>query len=158
MSQCHKHPISSGIRVIYLVLAVVWLSLVSFFRFWELKPFIILTLPIILFGIGILDADCLTLESETDMFKTSFLSVGVIIILPLLSWISKDYNGNIHQFLAIIVISIISSLLSLIDIWLSPKYMSIFKHFKSGLQVISITTIVFGLVTYFMNRPVTSLT
>jgi len=153
MAKCHDHRISRNIKIIYILMIILWFIVITYFNFWQLRTFPILLLPFILFIIGIYNSDSLTKECENEMFKISFLSVGVIVVIPLLSWISKDYNGDIKQFIAIIVLAMVSTLLSLIDVWIPPDSMSVYKHVKSSLQVISITLLIFGLITYFIHRP-----
>jgi len=102
--------------------------------------------------IGWHNAPKLTVEIEADMFKASYLPVGAIVMIPMLSWISKDYLGDQAQFIKIIITSLCCTLLTLIDFWVPRSQLSVYKHARSGLQTISISLMILALMTYFVNR------
>lgn len=140
------------IKLVYVIMIVLWSAIVCYFRLYLLKTWPLLLLPLCVFVVGIYNSDSLTVEIEADMFKASYLPVGAIVMIPMLSWISKDYSGDHSQFVAIIVVSLCCTLLTLIDFWVPKKQLSVYKHLRSGLQTVSLSLIIFALVTYFLHR------
>ncbi len=140
------------IRIIYIIFIVFWSILIWYFRFYRLKASYLLLIPYIVFIIGIANAGVLSTDIEEEMFRANFLSVGLLLALPLLNWTNKDYNGDRRLFSTIIILALVFSILSLFDIWVSKKWLSLSKHIRTCLQTFSLTLIMFGLVEYFLCK------
>ena len=140
------------IRIAYISVIILFITLVVYFRLYTNKAWFILILPFIIFAIGMYNATGLTEEDEDDMFKASYLSVGAIISLPLLSWMNKDYNGDVYQFVHVIGIAMIFTMLTLVDIWFPRCHRSTYRHVRSSFQTISISLILFAFTAYFLHR------
>ena len=140
------------IKQLYLFSIIFWIIICIYFELYIEKSRVVLILPLFVFCIAIYNCNCLNTEVEEYMFKASYLSVGLILTLPLLSWMSKDYKGDVNKFISVIIMSIVFTLLTLIDIWVSCKNISIFKHIRSILQTLSITLIIYSMITYFLYR------
>lgn len=145
--------ICTGLYAVYIVAIIIWLIIVVYFRLYTVTGAFVLWLPIVVFAIGIANADELTVEVEKDMFKASYLSVGLLLALPLLAWMSKDYNGDKAQFTAVVVLAMVLTLLTLVDIWIPKKWLSVYKHGRSCLQTMAVALLIYALVTYFLARP-----
>jgi hypothetical protein len=91
------------------------------------------------------------------MFAANFLTIGLLLALPLLNWTSKGYNGCKKTFTLIIILAITFSILSMYDIWVPKKWLSVYKHGRSCLQTLSLTLVIFGLVEYFLCKEGVSL-
>ena len=150
--ECYDSDQSMIIQVMYVYLIVIYVILTIFLGLWSTSAWFVLIIPFIVFGIGIWYANELNRYVEREFFKISYLSVGLVLTLPLLAWMSKDFKGDHTQFVSIIVVSMITTLLSMVEIWFPERLMSAYKHWRSGLQTISITFIIYALLLYYLYR------
>ncbi len=139
-------------RIIYLIAIVIWLILIIYTGFYRLHGAFILAIPFIIFVIGIINASCLSTDVEEYMFAANFLTIGLLLALPLLNWTCKGYSGDKRLFTLIIVLAITLSIFSMYDIWVPIKWLSVYKHIRSCFQTLSLTLVIFGLVEYFLCR------
>jgi len=142
---------------LYIGAIVVWTvfyySIGAFHKkqlFYKLAYFI----PLILFGISLyfLTTGDLTNKSEKMMYKTNFLSIGLVIFFPIFSTIVTKYRGDRQFFITLMISGFIFSLLSLYDVWVSPDYQPILKHLKTILQTFTITLIIIAMYTFHLNE------
>jgi hypothetical protein len=140
------------IKVVYVIIIIAWTLLISFSGFFRLKAGLLLLLPYVFFILALITVEDLTTGVEECMFKANFLAVGIILSLPLLNWSNKDYTGDKRLFSSIIIIAISLSILSLIDVWVPERWLSVYKHFRSCLQTMSLTLMIFGLIEYFFCK------
>ena len=129
----HNEKIVYYIRLVYIAGLVLWFAILHYLKLYKPDGYaiLILCIPIVSFIIGFSNASSLTGEIEDELFKSNYLSVGLLLVLPLLTWINKDYKGDKKRFTKILVLAIITTMLSMIDLWLSEEYLSIIKHAKS---------------------------
>lgn len=144
------------VQTIYILMAFIWIGLILILSLYNTSPggWIILAIPFVVFLIGFLNASVLSISVEVDLASTNFLTLGLIIIIPLLTWISGNYNGDKTQFILIVITALILSLLSMIDIWVKKKWITVVRHIKSALQTMSLTLLIFLLFTYYMHHTV----
>lgn len=109
-------------------------------------------IPLVLFGISVYSLRHITTQSERILYKTNFLSIGLIIFFPLFSSIVTKYRGDTQFFIMLMVAGFVFSLISLYDVWLSPEYQPIIKHTKTILQTYTITLIVVAMYTFYINE------
>jgi hypothetical protein len=140
------------IRVIYVIAIVLWLFLIIYTKFYTLKAAFILSIPFIIFTISMINASELSTEVEDYMFAANFLTIGLLLALPLLNWTSKGYSGDKNLFTLIIVLAITLSIISMYDFWIPKKWLSVYKHYRSCLETLSLTLVIFGLIEYFLCR------
>ena len=143
-----------SIQIAYLVSAIAWIFLIYAVGFYNtsLLGFLILGIPLVVFAFGFVSARHLTVEVEECLFSANSLSIGLVILLPLLTEIDKTYNRNRQVVTRAIIIAIVLAMFSLIDIWVSPKYLSLTKHVKSILQTCALSLLIFGLYMYYDGR------
>jgi len=148
---------STCIQNVYGVFLVIWIILVIFLGLirspMSVLDWLILLIPIAIFIFGMINASSITTEVEDAVFEADFLSLGLVIVLPLLAWISRDYGGDRQFFIRVIVTALILSMLSLLDIWVSAKMLFVAKHSKSALQTMAITLLIYALYTYYVECP-----
>lgn len=148
------------IKLIYLVGIVLWVVLIWYMKFYKTGKlgYIILIIPLIIYMFGFLNADKITVEVEDSLFSANYLSVGLLIVVPLLSWVDSKEKENKHRHIVIeaMLIAIVLSLLSLVDIWVPPKWLSTVKHIKSILQTAAVTLLVFSLYMFYEGRRTTT--
>lgn len=148
-----------NIRVAYAVATIVWIVILLIFdilpgalRSKDWMGCLILSLPIFFFASNFANVHKVTKDVEDDMFKSDYLSVGLIIILPLVTWLSK--NSTVEQksrFLKIVMLGIILSLVSKFDLWVSVRDNAIVKHIKSAMMTAALTLVVYGLYVFYLH-------
>lgn len=143
-----------GVRIVYALAILLWL-----FCIWALElydttwlGYLILALPILLFVIGMINACSLTVEVEETIFSFSYLSISLLIVFPLLAWIAKDYVQDKEKLIQIMIIAVVFALLSLFDIWVRPKWLTVVRHLKSIFQTLALTLLIFALYAYYLGR------
>lgn len=146
-----------SIQSIYIVSAVLWLCLILVLRLYrtDLPGYFILSIPLFVFAFGFVNSNGLSADVEEDMFKANYLSIGLLVVLPLLTWFNNDYKGSgekRRQFMTLIIVALILTMLSLVDVWVPKKWVTLVKHVKSVLQTASLALIIFALYTYYIER------
>ncbi|CAH6418733.1 Hypothetical protein POVN_LOCUS454 [uncultured virus] len=138
---------------IYICAILIWLIFICYFRLYASPGAFVLWLPPILFLIALVNINNLTLEVEADMFKANYLSIGLLVVLPLLAWMSRDYAGDRSHFVTVIMLAMVLTLLSLIDVWVAPRWLTVYKHARSCIQTMAIGLLIYAIVAYCMQRP-----
>lgn len=137
---------------IYLSAILLWGLLIAYLQpDTDFLGWIILIVPILVFLISTLSLDSLSVLVESNMFKFSSLSVGLLIILPLLTFITRDFKGDKRTMIQIVLLAITFGLLSMIDVWVAEKWISVVKHIKSIFQIVSLTLVLFALYLYYSS-------
>lgn len=146
------------ITTIYMVAIIFWIFLMLSLGLVKTQNMSILhvfifVIPLAIFVFGIMNSKVITVEVEDELFTADYLPFGLIIVIPLLTWISKDYKGDKRMFINTVIVAIILSMISVLDIWVAPKNLFAVKHSKSALQTMSIALIVFAMFSYYKNYP-----
>jgi len=151
----HPKDVILYIRFVYIIGILVWILILHFLKLHKMNFFIIaiIAIPFVCFLIGYVNAPKLTGELEDELFRSNYLSVGLLLVIPLLTWINKEYVGDKTRYTKILVLAIITSLLSMIDVWVSDKYLPVLKHAQSVLQTYSIALLVYALYSYYTEAP-----
>lgn len=137
---------------VYIISLVIWTLLIFFFGYVDDPGSYVLLLPYFLFLFAISNACYITRDVEEEIFENNYLTLGLLIALPLLTWMGSHYKGDKNKFVSIIIVAIIISILTHVDIWITRKWIPVYKHWVSALQTMSITLFVFALVNYYMCR------
>ena len=153
--ECYTEEKASQIRLVYCVAIVVWILIVVAFHLYntDVIGWIILAIPPVIFLTGYANSDHLTVEIERENFQANYFAIGILIILPLLTWVNRDYKGDRKRFTRILVLAIIIIMLSLLDVWVRREYLSLNKHIKSALQTIAISLLIYALYAYYIDNP-----
>lgn len=141
------------IECFYVVAIVLWIVVVIYFRLVEddAVSIIILFIPIAVYMLGLWSLSEVTIDDEEKILSSSYLSIGILVIVPLLTW-THDRFGEETKILQIIVLAIILAVTSLIDVWTPAKNISLVRHFRSILQVAALTLIIYVLYHIFLKR------
>ena len=135
------------IRFLYVLLSLFWIVLIILYRLFPTRNLIeifILSLPLIIF---LISGSCLkgiTPNVEKFLFKSSLLTIGLLMVVPLLNWI-KDGKGDKAFFIKLTGTAVIFSMIPLIDVWVGENKIGIVKHLKSGFQTMSICLMIYAL-------------
>lgn len=153
---CYSNNISNYVRMVYIITALIWIGIIIVFQLYytDIIGWLLLSIPLIVYAFGFCNANCLCREVEDYLFNSNYLAIGLIVILPLMSWISRDYNGrsieDAKRFKSILVVSIILILISMLDIWISRNWLSVYKHAKSAIQTLAIGLLIYGFYQYYL--------
>lgn len=142
-----------NIRILYILACVAWTILIFSIGLYETKlgGFIILAIPYFVFFSGYYEANLLTPEVEDDNFQSNYLSIGLLIVLPLLTFINGSFKGNRNKFVAIMILALILTMLSLVDVWVPEHYISYVRHVKSIFQTLSIILLIYALYMFYLE-------
>jgi len=157
----HYHHNLIIIIIIYSFGIILWIYIIYYFKMLPSKDnidFIIIIVPIFLFILAIFSSSGITPSVEQFMFRGNILSLGLVISLPLLSWVVDKYLGSDRKtFVQMMSIAIILSMITLVDIWVPEKYLYIVKHIKSILQTIAVFILMICLYRFLIHTDSNSL-
>lgn len=155
----HKHygkQKTHLIQILYILASLLWLMLISLVGYLSFETnffgYVILSLPLFIFASAFYYTNQLCVDLEEQMFVNDYFTIAMLIGLPILVWMSDDYGGDKRQFIQSVMIAIVLTLLSSLDLWLSRKWITIWKHTKSILQVIAIILLVMALYIYYIRK------
>jgi len=140
------------VRIFYIVAVLVWLLLVYllglFSHGWG--GILIAIIPVVVAVIAFIQCPYLESAREEDIMRANFLSLGLIVAISLFAILEKSYLGERRTFAAVVLLAVVASLISLMYVWVGPKYLSLTRHFKSYMQTISVTLLIYAVYLYFI--------
>ena len=137
------------LQLYYIGISVFWILIVSYFKLWKEKFAFVLLIPLVVFFISFLYLEDVSPAVEENMSKTNYLSVGIILTFPLLSWMVKEHEGDKRHFITLAIVALILSLVTFIDVWVPENRLSIYRHFRSSFQVMSVCLFIYALIVYY---------
>lgn len=140
------------IQLLYILSALLWIYLIyqcELYKDSNILIWILLVIPIVVFAIGYYNACQVTLEIETYMLQSNYLSFGFLITIILLNWNSPLNEPNKNKFFKLLVIAFILIMLSMIDVWVDRQHFSLMVHFKSILQTAALVILSIALYSYY---------
>lgn len=141
------------IRVLYIIIIVIWTVLVIYFQLWSTLGGWVLAAPVLLFALTMSTAPYLSDDIEGFMSQANCLSLGLVVAMPLLVYLNNaKYPGDKQRYTSAIVMALIFSSLSFVDIWVPSQFLTPYKHFRSALQVMSLTLFIYALLHHFLTR------
>lgn len=143
------------IRKVYLLALVFWVLIIIWLGIFppsNLIEFVILLIPVAIFLISWKSSNKISKSVESYMFQTNMLVLGLLIALPILTWIYAKSKHNRSLFVKIIITGVIISILTLYDIWVPHKWLPVLKHINSVFETIALTLFIFALYKYFVER------
>ena len=149
------------IRGVYTIAILIWIVLVTVLGLYkfDVLGWLILLLPIAIFLISIINAGSLTVEVDGEVFQGNYLSIGLLIIVPLLTCVHRSFGGDPiskSYFNGMLILAVILLLLSMIDVWVPPSYLSLVKHSRSIFQTMAIALIMLLLYVFYLAGPETT--
>lgn len=139
------------VNSIYIFSITMWFVIVWYFRLYTGKAAVFLWIPLVAFFISYSNTNYLNKEVEECMSKANYLSIGVILALHLLVWIGKDLKIDRDKFITVVMIAVLFTMITFIDIWVDPCYIPVFIHFQSSLQTMAISLLIYALATYLLD-------
>lgn len=146
-----------SVRLVYVLGAAVWLILIVVMNLitHNAVGVIILMIPFALFALSYFNIESITPTVEQNTFSSNFLSLGLILVFPILTWVTRDSDvPALHQerFMSLLVLSIGLTMLSLLDIWVPEGWIPITIHIKSIFQTLALTLLLYALYSYYIER------
>lgn len=142
---CEK---SNYIRIVFIFFIIIWVFIVSINKFYLSVAFPVLLIPFASFGLGIINSDNIDNELGSDIFSATFITMGLVISLPLLTFFNKDkMDKDLNH---IIFLAMISTLFSYIHIWINKNNRCICKVVRSCFETIAVTLYIFALTIFFI--------
>lgn len=141
------------IQTLYIIAGIIWASIILIMGLYrtDVIGLIILTIPFIIFIIGYYNASVMTPEIEEIVFKSNYLSVGLLVVIPLFTWLGKHHDEDRGHFIGIITLGVILSMISLLDFWVKRGWMSVIKHLKSVLQTMALTLFILAFYVFYTS-------
>ena len=146
---------SKWLYLIYTIAIVAWITLVVTLHLYtdvDVISGILLVAPVALFIFSMANAEYITVELENKLFQVNTLTLSLLVIIPLLSWMCKDYNGDKSRFINVIVAGILLALISLVDVWVRPSWLTLFRHIRSIFQTLGLFLIILAFYNYYLFR------
>jgi len=141
------------IQVVYVVSIIIWILIIYMLNLYQtdVPGWIILFIPIAVFLVSLYNLNSITREVEDELFQINFISLGLVIILPLTTWIVSNFTGDKRQFVRILIVSLGLILLALVDVWVKRSWLSTVKHVKSAFQTMALSLLVMCLYLYYSS-------
>lgn len=136
------------ILCLYVLALIFWLYLVIALKMYQGRAAFILWLTPIVFLISMYNIGDIDSDVEKDAGGTSFLEVGLVIAISLLSWM-KDVEGFNPNLIYIMLLAMVFSLIGRIDVWVPSKWMRVYKHFKGIFQTFTLVLFCYVLLEFF---------
>lgn len=151
----YSPEVVANLRLTYIIAALIWIVVMGWLGLYrtDIMGWLILLIPFGLFAFAICNLDDVTDDMEDEVFQANYLTVGLLIILPLLTWMNKDYGGDKSRFISMLVMVIIFILLSMLDIWVKRGWLSVVRHVKSTLETFALVLLIFAFYTYYCDCP-----
>lgn len=144
---------TQSIQVVYLLGILIWLLIIVFLGLYtaDLFGWIILIIPILVYVFSFVNARTLTVEVEENLFAVNYLSIAILIGIPIFMKLNKHEAKNRGCLARILVVAILLAVLSLVTLWVNPKWVSLVNHIKSALQTASLVLLVYALYVYYLD-------
>lgn len=140
---------SCYIRYFFIIFMIIWTFIILCNKYYTLAAWPILTLPYGLFGLGIINSDNIADgEIEESVFSATFVTMGLIISLPLLTLINKEKENK--DLSHIIFLGMIFTLFSYFHIWVDKPERHICKIIRSCLETIAVDLYILALTIFFV--------
>lgn len=137
------------IRATFFAFAIIWILLIVMNKLYTHIAAWILLIPLALFLLGFMHAEeTNNCEIETDVFSTTFITVGLLFSLPLIAHTSKE---NPHPLLnRAIWLAMISTLFSYLHFWVGKSGRHVCKVIRSCLEMFAVSLYLYAIIIFSM--------
>lgn len=150
---CSYDPeLQNKIKTLYIIAIIFWIFLIIILSLFVRDFFVILILsiPFIVFTVSYFNIKCYSRELDSEMFRTDFIFFIGILITVFTGW--KEKTKHSVQMFKILMVSLILIMLSSIDIWLGRDEFTLLKHFRSIMQTLALTLLIYALYLYYLDH------
>lgn len=141
------------LRVFYVVVIIVWIILVWRLKLYQTDNFgkFIIAIPLIVWIISFYYLSELTVETEGKVFGNTYISVAIMVIIPLMTWTHDNIQDE--RLVNIMILAIVFAVFSLLDIWIPERHITFMRHLRSVFQVASLTLIAYAIYNLYIVYP-----
>lgn len=152
----HKPEDGTTLWYVYFFAILLWIFFAIYYHLAyrqriTIIGFLILTIPIFVYVTGLVNGKYISEAEADELFSSNFLSISVLITVPLLTWLGNQV-GEHQKFIPLILIALILILLSNLDLWVSQSWVNITRHIKSILTTASIVIIIYAIYAFYLSH------
>ena len=155
VSRRYSPELVTIIRIIYILAILLWILLIYMLDLMKWSKgygLIFILIPFVVFGIGIANAAVLDEDIENNIFQTSYLTLGVLIVLPLLTWLGQGTSAaDRYEVVEIVLVALIFTLLAMVDVWARREWISVIRHLRSIFQTFALVLLLLALYLFYMQ-------
>lgn len=139
------------VRSVFLTFTFIWIIIIVLNKFYTSLAVWVLLIPFAIFLLGFMNADeTANTDIESDVFSVTFITIGIIVSMPLLSLFNKEKtNEHLNH---VIFLAMISTLLSYLHIWTGKKNRHVCKVIRSCLETYAICLYIFAITIFFVDE------
>lgn len=139
LSECNK----TAIVIAYIIALIAWTALIVYFRigFDNGVSIVVVLIPYIIFITAIIFVPTDTVFC--DLRENTFFAIGLVAILPIITWFAQHYHGDKQRFITIAVTAVFVSMIALFEFCLPRSYICLLEHTRSILQTVGISLLIY---------------
>ena len=145
-----------NIKTAYIIGIIVWIVIIASLGLLsgpiKFLHLVILMIPIVLFILGYLNADQINEDSQEKLQATNFLTLGLLIAFPILSWVYDKSKSKKSYFNKLLIAAIIISIIPIFDIWVPCNDVPVIIHIKSIIRTFSLGIFIYALYIFYLER------
>lgn len=144
---CYDSTQRGAVSVIYVALVFIWIVLFYYLDFFDgsLIMSILFLLPLVILFIDFCSLGTVTKSVEKEVFKSTIITAGILISLPLIGFLDKSYTDKPQRFFRIFAVAVIFVIVAMIPIWVPDYYLPIIRHLRTGFQTEALGLLVIAL-------------
>jgi len=149
-----------SVQYVYILAAVVWLLILfAVLIYWREKNetfvhnglvgILILTIPLLAFGVSFANAKHITKDQEQRHWRGDYLTFASVAVLILINLSQSLDKGKSYR---IIMGAFLLLMLSLIEIWTRPDDQPIIIHTRGAFQTAGLSLLAYALYTAYAKQ------
>lgn len=142
------------IKLVYIFGMILWTITISMLGLYnhDVICMSLIFVPYIIFLVSMLNVRFITKAEEVNYFSYDYLSVGLLIFLPLMSWMNLNNKSSHPMFITIVIVALAFTMAAMIDIFIKPEYLSVMKHIRSILQTCAMILLIYAVYLYYVSN------
>jgi hypothetical protein len=82
------------VRIAYILFIILWTIIIIVFKLYKGVGNFVIIIPYILFIIAIISTPSLSKDTQTDIFATTFITIILVLSLPVLGWCTNTKDNK----------------------------------------------------------------
>lgn len=152
----YEDEVKIAIQAVYLLAIFIWVVFILYFeidREMDIVILFFLAIPIVLYIISFFSTNILTRDNHEGVLNANYLSFGFLIVIIMINWTSPNKDLIDHSnFLKLILIAFILIMLSMLDIWVSEKWLALVIHIRTILLTAALVILSMSLYIFYLNH------
>ena len=153
----HSREMQFWIRSVYMIALIVWFIIIIAFRLYLGHGFLVLWIPIVFFVLSYYSVGHFCSQLSDCMLQTPIVTICILITVQVLYWVLKSNCQNRSRLIAVILLSAVLSLLSLLDLWVKHKRVIIWNHIRHCLQTMSLVVIIYAVISFGLENIIVNM-